>query len=65
MECLLKAGFSDRWGRKGLIATGMWVQTAGLLLTAASHSFGWWFLPSVLLRLGTAMVYPTLIAAVF
>lgn len=55
---------SDRWGRKGLIVAGMWVQAAGLFLTAATRSFGWWFLASVLLGLGTAMVYPTLIAAV-
>jgi len=55
---------SDRWGRKGLIVAGMWVQAGGLLLTAITHSFGWWFLASVLLGLGTAMVYPTLIASV-
>jgi MFS family permease len=55
---------SDRWGRKGLIATGMWVQAVGLFLTAATRSFAWWFLASVLLGLGTAMVYPTLIASV-
>jgi MFS family permease len=42
----------------------MWVQAGGLLLTAITHSFGWWFLASVLLGLGTAMVYPTLIASV-
>ena len=55
---------SDRWGRKGLIMTGMWVQASGLFTIAATRSFGWWFLASVLLGLGTAMVYPTLIAAV-
>ena len=55
---------SDRWGRKGLIVAGMWVQASGLLLTAVTHSFGWWSLASVLLGLGTAMVYPTLIASV-
>jgi MFS family permease len=55
---------SDRWGRKGLIAAGMWVQAVGLLLTAFAHRFVWWLLASVLLGLGTAMVYPTLIAAV-
>ncbi|RWM16806.1 MAG: MFS transporter [Mesorhizobium sp.] len=55
---------SDRWGRKGLIVTGMWVQAAGLLLTALTRDFGWWLLASVLLGLGTAMVYPSLIAAV-
>jgi MFS family permease len=55
---------SDRWGRKGLIAAGMWVQAGALFMTAITHSFGWWFLASVLLGLGTAMVYPTLIASV-
>jgi len=55
---------SDRWGRKGLIVVGVWVQAAGLLLTAATQTFGWWFLGSVLMGIGTAMVYPTLIAAV-
>ncbi|RWI93570.1 MFS transporter [Mesorhizobium sp.] len=55
---------SDRWGRKGLIVAGMWVQAAGLLLTAMTRNFGWWLLASLLLGLGTAMVYPSLIAAV-
>jgi MFS family permease len=60
----LTGPLSDRWGRKGLIVGGMWVQAAGLFLTAASGSFRWWIVASVLLGLGTAMVYPTLIAAV-
>jgi MFS family permease len=55
---------SDRWGRKGLIVSGMWVQAAGLLLIALSGEFGWWLVGSLLLGLGTAMVYPSLIAAV-
>jgi MFS family permease len=55
---------SDRWGRNGLIIAGMWVQAGGLFLTAATQSFGWWFFASVLLGIGTAMVYPTLIASV-
>jgi len=55
---------SDRWGRKGLIVAGMWVQSAGLFLTALTRSFEWWLVGSLLLGLGTAMVYPTLIAAV-
>ncbi|WFP74628.1 MFS transporter [Mesorhizobium sp. WSM4906] len=55
---------SDRWGRKGLIVAGMWVQAVGLLLTAMTRDFGWWLLASLLLGLGTAMVYPSLIAAV-
>jgi MFS family permease len=55
---------SDRWGRKGLIVAGMWVQAAGLFLTAATYEFEWWLGGSLLLGLGTAMVYPSLIAAV-
>jgi MFS family permease len=55
---------SDRWGRKGLIVAGMWTQAAGLFLTAATRSFELWLLASVLLGVGTAMVYPTLIASV-
>ncbi|QIA20720.1 MFS transporter [Mesorhizobium sp. AA22] len=55
---------SDRWGRKGLIVAGMWVQAAGLFLTAATREFEWWIVGSLLLGLGTAMVYPSLIAAV-
>jgi MFS family permease len=55
---------SDRWGRKGLIAAGMWVQAVGLFGIAGLDVFGWWLLGSVLLGLGTAMVYPCLLAAV-
>jgi MFS family permease len=55
---------SDRWGRKGLIVAGMWAQAAALLLTALTRDFQWWLIGSVLLGLGTAMVYPSLIAAV-
>jgi MFS family permease len=55
---------SDRWGRKGLIVAGMWVQAAGLFVTAATREFAWWMVGSLLLGIGTAMVYPSLIAAV-
>jgi MFS family permease len=47
-----------------LIVAGMWVQAAGLFLTAATSHFEWWLVGSLLLGLGTAMVYPSLIAAV-
>jgi MFS family permease len=55
---------SDRWGRKGLIVGGMWVQAAGLLVTAITREFHYWLIGSLLLGIGTAMVYPSLIAAV-
>ncbi len=60
----LTGQLSDRWGRKGLIVAGMWVQAGGLFLTAVTHEFAWWLVGSLLLGLGTAMVYPSLIAAV-
>jgi MFS family permease len=55
---------SDRVGRKWLIAGGMGVQAAGIGLIAGTSGFGPWAVGSVLLGLGTAMVYPTLLAAV-
>src|SRR3712207_6102147 len=55
---------SDRWGRKSLIVAGMWVQAAAIFLTVATRNFGWWLLGSVLLGLGTAMVYHALIAEI-
>jgi MFS family permease len=61
---VLTGPLSDRWGRKGLIVAGMWVQAGGIFATVLGRSFGWWVLGSVLLGLGTAMVYPALIAAV-
>ena len=55
---------SDRLGRKWLIVGGMWVQAGGIFVTVAGRGFGWWLLGSIFLGLGTAMVYPALIAAV-
>jgi MFS family permease len=55
---------SDRFGRKGLIVGGMWVQAVGLILTALTQTFENWLVGSLLLGIGTAMVYPSLIAAV-
>jgi MFS family permease len=55
---------SDRIGRKGLIVAGMLLQAVALGLIATSSSFGPWLAEAALLGLGTAMVYPTLLAAV-
>ena len=55
---------SDRIGRKGLIAGGMIVQAAALGAIALADSFGGWAAASVVLGIGTAMVYPTLLAAI-
>jgi MFS family permease len=61
---LATGAFSDRLGRKWLIAGGMAVQAAGLATLPAMSSFAGFAASSVLLGLGTAMVYPTLLAAV-
>jgi MFS family permease len=56
---------SDHTGRKPLIATGMLVQAAALgLLVAGDGSFAPSLAAAAVLGVGTAMVYPTLIAAV-
>ncbi len=55
---------SDHWGRKPLIVSGMLVQAGALLVVARAHSFGIWALAMVGLGAGTALVYPTLLAAV-
>lgn len=55
---------SDRIGRKGLIAAGQLTEAAGLAIIALGDSFAVWVVGSVLFGAGTAMAYPTLIAAV-
>lgn len=63
---------SDRWGRKWMIAVGMWMQGVGIFVIAAAPSlvddlaenFWLWITGAVLLGLGTALVYPTLLAAI-
>lgn len=61
---LFTGALSDRLGRKWLIASGMWTQAVGIALVAVSrHTLGF-AAGSVLLGVGTAMVYPTLLAAI-
>jgi MFS family permease len=55
---------SDRLGRKGLIAGGMVVQAAGIWLTVLVPEYPAWLVGAALQGLGTAMVYPTLLAAI-
>jgi MFS family permease len=61
---LVTGALSDRVGRKPLIAGGMLVQAAAITLIAATTGFAPWALGAVLLGAGTAMVYPTLLAAI-
>jgi MFS family permease len=61
---LVTGALSDRWGRKWLIAVGMWVQAIGIGLFVVGQDFWIWLGGAVLLGLGTALVYPTLLAAI-
>jgi len=61
---LVTGAASDRWGRKWFIAAGMLVQAGALAIIASAHGFGPWLAAAVVLGLGTAMVYPTLLAAI-
>ncbi|NVB84077.1 MAG: MFS transporter [Kofleriaceae bacterium] len=61
---LFTGALSDRIGRKWLIASGMWVQAAGIVLIVMSARFAGFAGGAALLGLGTAMVYPTLLAAI-
>lgn len=61
---LLTGALSDHWGRKRLIFTGMWLQAAAIAFIASTEGFGPWAAGAVALGAGTAMVYPTLLAAV-
>jgi MFS family permease len=64
MGQLVTGALSDRVGRKWLIAGGMWLQALAIGFIAAVHGFRPWALGAVLLGAGTAMVYPTLLAAI-
>ena len=56
--------FSDRVGRKGLIGGGLAVQAGSLAVIAIGQGFAMWAVGTIGLGVGTAMVYPTLLAAV-
>ena len=61
---LLTGALSDRVGRKWLIAAGMWVQAIGIVVVIMAGGFLAFAVGAALLGVGTAMVYPTLLAAI-
>src|SRR3546814_8587988 len=61
---LITGGLSDRIGRKPLIAGGMLIQAVAIGAIAATTWFWAWAAGAALLGVGTAMVYPTLLAAI-
>jgi MFS family permease len=62
---LFTGAWSDRVGRKWLIASGMWLQAVAIVVVVVASAGFWGFAGgALLLGLGTAMVYPTLLAAI-
>ena len=61
---LVTGGLSDRLGRKPFIVGGMLTQAAAIGWLAATTGFVPWALGAIALGVGTAMVYPTLLAAI-
>ena len=61
---LATGAWSDRVGRKRLIVAGMWTQAVAIGLIAIGEEFAMWAAAMALLGIGTALVYPTLLAAV-
>ncbi len=64
MSQLVTGALSDRVGRKWLIASGMWVQAVGIGVVVLATGFAGFAAGAALLGVGTAMVYPTLLAAI-
>lgn len=61
---LFTGAWSDTVGRKWLIVAGMLLQSVGIAVTALSSAFWGFAAGAALMGLGTAMVYPTLLAAI-
>jgi MFS family permease len=61
---LFTGAWSDRVGRKWLIASGMWLQGVAIGVTILWRDAAGFGLGALLLGFGTAMVYPTLLAAI-
>jgi MFS family permease len=61
---LFTGAASDRLGRKWMIAAGMWLQGAALLAMPLGRGTAFWLIAAATLGVGTALVYPTLLAAI-
>jgi MFS family permease len=61
---LLTGTFSDKVGRKVLIYPGMIIQGVGVWVVLFTNFYWGWIAGMSLLGIGTALVYPTLLAAI-
>ncbi|WP_281658757.1 MFS transporter [Halobacillus sp. Cin3] len=56
--------WSDKIGRKKLIVPGMFVQALSLWFILIVNTYSLWVIGAALLGIGTAMVYPTILASI-
>jgi MFS family permease len=61
---LVTGALADRWGRKWPIAVGLWVQAVGMGMLVLVQGLLGWVAAATLMGVGTALVYPTLLAAI-
>jgi MFS family permease len=61
---LLTGTLSDKTGRKVLIYPGMIIQGIGIWVVLFTNVFSGWIIGMSLIGIGTALVYPTLLAAI-
>ncbi len=61
---LVTGSLSDRWGRKWMIASGMWLQALAIAMVISADGLYAFAASAIMLGIGTAMVYPTLLAAI-
>jgi MFS family permease len=61
---LATGALSDHVGRKWLIVGGMWTQAAGITVVTIADGFTGFAAGAAFLGIGTAMVYPTLMAVI-
>ena len=61
---LVTGALSDRLGRKWMIVSGMWLQAIAIGGFVVGQNSQMWIGSAILLGIGTALVYPTLLAAI-
>ena len=55
---------TDRIGRKWPIVGGLWIAALGIAVVAVSSILFWWLVGALLMGIGMALLYPTLLAVV-
>ena len=61
---LFTGALADKYSKKGLLVLGMLVQSIGIMMIAYYNSYNFIFAAAILLGIGTALVYPTFLAAI-